>query len=405
MGAHASAKIATAGLVFHYDKGSDRSYPGAPVTNSQWNSGSEFAPWKANGSGTPNVDVTGTAEAGPIKTAKTWKFIKDGTSSQWNGWEASYGAIWTGSSGDIWTTSYWYKTSNPAGHGNFTVGGFYLPDWSRAYNYTILSTRDTIIADGTWRYNYTVTRLNENYTNAIIADGPSWNYSTTAGVLYINGLQWNKNSYATKFAKGTRTSSQSIVSLANTATMNVNLSYAYDGTPYFNGTSDYIDTGNTFTFSQSGQFSVEVWLKILDHSDRPSAAAGIIGKGHYYDNGWDLFLLNNNSIYFEASGDPTRQGLVQAITPVLALSTWHHCIATYNNGAMSVYLNGVLVATQTYAGPGNFSNSNNVLIGKRFNDASRSLRGEVPVAKIYNRALTASEIQQNFVALRGRFGI
>lgn len=183
------------------------------------------------------------------------------------------------------------------------------------------------------------------------------------------------------------------------------LTYASDGTFSFNGSSDYIDTNNTFKFNQSEQFSVEVWLKILDHSDRPAAAAGIIGKGHYYDNQWDVWLYNNNSIYFETSGNPTRQGLAYMSSPVLTLNTWHHYVATYNNGAKSVYLNGVLVGTQTYTGPGDFSNANNVLIGRRFGDSSRSLRGSVSVAKIYNRALSAAEVQQNFNATRGRYGL
>jgi len=52
-----------------------------------------------------NTNITGTAEDdGPIAGAKTWRFEKSGTSNQWNGWESTYGGIWTGSSGDIWTT-------------------------------------------------------------------------------------------------------------------------------------------------------------------------------------------------------------------------------------------------------------------------------------------------------------
>ena len=31
--------------------------------------------------------------------------------------------------------------------------------------------------------------------------------------------------------------------------------------------------------------------------------------------------------------------------------------------------------------------------------------GEIPIVKIYNRVLTAAEVEQNFNALRGRFGI
>lgn len=187
--------------------------------------------------------------------------------------------------------------------------------------------------------------------------------------------------------------------ITNSLTYNSNVSFS------FNGTTDFADTGNTFIFAQSAQFSAEVWLKILDHSDRPTAAAGIIGKGHYYDNQWDIWLANNHSIWFETTGNPTRQGQLYLLTPSLSLNTWHHYVATYNNGAKSVYLNGVLVGTQAYVGPGDFSNSNNVLIGRRFGDASRSLRGDVAQAKIYNQELTASEVRQNFNALRGRYGI
>jgi hypothetical protein len=172
-----------------------------------------------------------------------------------------------------------------------------------------------------------------------------------------------------------------------------------------NGTTDYIDTGNTFQFTQAGQFSAEIWLRILNHSDRPSAAAGILGKGHYYDNQWDIWLSNANAITFETTGNPTRQGLVYLTTSPLVLSTWYQYVATYNNGSKKIYLNGALVSTQTYSGPGDFSNNNNVLIGRRFGDASRSLRGDISNVKIYNREITAAEVSQNFNALRGRYGL
>jgi hypothetical protein len=178
-----------------------------------------------------------------------------------------------------------------------------------------------------------------------------------------------------------------------------------NGSLNYNGTTDYIDTGNTFTFTQAGQFSAELWLRILDHSDRPTAAAGIFGKGHYYDNQWDIWLHQNNSLYFETTGNPTRQGLVYLASPILTLSVWHHYVATYNNGLKTIYLNGVQVGSQTYSGPGDFSNSNNALIGRRFNDASRSLRGDIAVTNLYNKALTADEVRINFNALRSRFGL
>ena len=38
-------------------------------------------------------------------------------------------------------------------------------------------------------------------------------------------------------------------------------------------------------------------------------------------------------------------------------------------------------------------------------DTSQNYRGAFMIVKLYNKALTASEIQQNFNALRGRFSI
>ncbi len=177
------------------------------------------------------------------------------------------------------------------------------------------------------------------------------------------------------------------------------------GSIVFDGVNDYVDTGQKFNFDQSSQFSAEFWINFISHSDKSVAAAGIVGKGHYYNNNWSIWLYNDHRIFFETTGNPTRQGLVYLSTNSLALNTWHHYVATYNNGLKSAYVNGILIGTQSYTGPGNFTNNNNVLIGRRPGDSSRSLRGNISSVKLYNRALSASEVQQNYNATRGRYGI
>lgn len=177
------------------------------------------------------------------------------------------------------------------------------------------------------------------------------------------------------------------------------------GSLLFDGTDDFVNLNQKFNFSQTGQFSVELVIKFSSHSDKAAAAAGIVGKGHYYDNSWDIWLWNDHKISFETTGNPTRQGLVYLNTPVLNLNTWYHYIATYNNGAKAIYLNGDPAGTQSYGGPGDFNNTNDVYIARRFGDSYRSLRGNLPLVKIYNRQLSAIEATQNFNALRGRFGL
>jgi hypothetical protein len=152
-----------------------------------------LTPWTVGGT---NTNVTFT-EPGPVIGSSTWKFTKSGTTSQWNGWEGNYGAIFTGTVGDKWVISGCYKTNDGAVASNLYVGNFYTTDWSRPYNTTIINSDTKIIADGQWHYFYCTIQINENITNAVIVDGPSWGYSTVAGTMYMNGIEWIKIPYGT----------------------------------------------------------------------------------------------------------------------------------------------------------------------------------------------------------------
>jgi len=162
----------------------------------------------------------------------------------------------------------------------------------------------------------------------------------------------------------------------------------------FNGVSDYVSTNQLFNFNKTDSFSVLLWININNHSHKATAAAGIIGKGHWYDNTWDIFLYNSNAIAFEVSGNPTRNGIVNILTPILSLNRWHFYSAIYENGSIRIYLDGDLIRTATYNGIGDFNNSNNLLMAMRFNDSSRRLNGMLDDIRIYNRALTLEEIKQ-----------
>jgi len=88
--------------------------------------------------------------------------------------------------------------------------------------------------------------------------------------------------------------------------------------------------------------------------------------------------------------------------------TWTRVSAT---GVSVYYLDGVQVGTRTYL-PGTSPVSGGYLIigqesdtpGGGF-DANQNLDGDFARLDIYNRAITAAEVAQNYAALRGRFGI
>ena len=386
----AGPKVVNNGLVFSYDMNNiTKSYRGGPMTNAHYNNGSPFDPWSAGGI---NIDVSATKEAGPITDSKTWKFIKTGGTNQWNGWESGYGSTWTGASGDIWTTSYWYKTTAPAGNTGFGVGSFYLGDWSRPYNTTVLANQSSIIADGTWRYNYTVTQFNEAYSNAIVADGPSWGYSSLPGTLYINGLQWNKNSYAGTHVAGTRSNTQVLLDLTNTNTITASsLTYAGDGTASFNGSSNYITvTGPSLTSNMSA-YTISFWAKRDAEGRMPIAS--LVGTGFYWygDSSWKYQHGGVSGEYYYSK--PTS----------IPLGTWGHYCVVYNGATVSIYRQGVFQGSQATTGAADWSGG--MMIGYWQGGTGYQWQGKIDQVSMYNRPLTAAEVEFNFNTNRGRYGI
>ena len=81
---------------------------------------------------------------------------------------------------------------------------------------------------------------------------------------------------------------------------------------------------------------------------------------------------------------------------------------TQNNPVSNnkVYVNGIEQSTSQQAGTTNsrgFGNSIN--FASAFNNASYNLSATIGNISIYNRALTAAEVLQNYNALKGRYGL
>jgi len=84
---------------------------------------------------------------------------------------------------------------------------------------------------------------------------------------------------------------------------------------------------------------------------------------------------------------------------------WHNIVVTYVSPSLTLYIDGVIQSTITITGTPNVTN-NNLEIGT-FDGVQLkySFNGNIPAIHVYNRALSAAEVLQNFNALRGRYGI
>jgi hypothetical protein len=70
---------------------------------------------------------------------------------------------------------------------------------------------------------------------------------------------------------------------------------------------------------------------------------------------------------------------------------------------LKTYLNGVLINTLPFTGTP--SSGGGILLGRGFYGGTLNYAGRIGFVRVYNTALSANEVQQNFEATRGRYGI
>lgn len=123
-------------------------------------------------------------------------------------------------------------------------------------------------------------------------------------------------------------------------------------------------------------------------------------------DGYNIYFLGSSTTNTSFTAERFVAGSSFSVSITLnqsiSVNNWSYIVSTYDGTTLSLYRNGSLVGTPTTT-TGNITNTSKALtIGVR---GGNYFAGNISNAKIYNRALTASEIQQNFNAIRSRFGI
>jgi hypothetical protein len=124
-------------------------------------------------------------------------------------------------------------------------------------------------------------------------------------------------------------------------------------------------------------------------------------KGFYFIRYTDYVCdkpANPEMVYFSAGfGDNLPRGSMSAAgldTVVVKKSTWYTLVYTYNGIESRIYLNGVLkderIKTTVFT-----PNSNDIFIGRSESpEYPYYFNGVIDEIRLYNRALTASQVQQ-----------
>jgi Concanavalin A-like lectin/glucanases superfamily len=150
----------------------------------------------------------------------------------------------------------------------------------------------------------------------------------------------------------------------------------------FNGV-DYI---NIPTISTPDAITVAAWV----YSDN-FAQNGFVVTKNPVNTQWALFFESNGFIKWRGSG------FMESIAcPVPSNTAWHHIVAKQKGSAGGLYVDGHLCASGTLPAIGNASNSIN--IGRYDTVSFDYFHGRIDEVRIYNRALSDSEIARLFTA-------
>jgi hypothetical protein len=165
------------------------------------------------------------------------------------------------------------------------------------------------------------------------------------------------------------------------------------GSIVFDGVNDYVSCDTTSIPNSNNPRTLSVWVKIGTSGN--SGYRAIINQGTYLANQQfqigifgGSFNINNYSLTWS---DPTPY----------TTNIWYNLSVSYNGSSFTLYKNGSSVTSGTVS-------LSTVMGAMRLasNPVNlENLNGSISNAQIYNRALSASEVQQNYNAQKSKFGL
>lgn len=193
-------------------------------------------------------------------------------------------------------------------------------------------------------------------------------------------------------ANSTRSSTTALLDWTgnNNITVN-NLTYNSDGSFSFNGSNSYLsipDSVNT-RFSHTTPWSIQMVYKVNSFAN---TYPGLIIKGGANASGVIIFYQSNGSVYWKHNNS-------QSLIASHSNGEYVVLCVTFDGTTVRGYKNGVF--TNTAGSMVSTDTSNSFMIGRADNYGNQDIYS----FSKYNKALSASEVLQNFNAHRGRYGL
>ena len=177
-------------------------------------------------------------------------------------------------------------------------------------------------------------------------------------------------------------------------------------------------SGTTFTTSNSGsinfdgvdnlagfalnpsvtnQITISLWIKPSNNT----GISWILGREGAY-----RMLYTSTLFIWDCSTDNNgwyTSGTNLVSSPMSVYDKWRHVVGTYDGSNLRLYIDGILHATGANISGNIATVGNNIILMKSFVAGLTSGKGSIGQIQFYNRALSASEILQNYNSTKQRY--
>ena len=315
------------------------------------------------------------------------KFIRISTTGDTTPPTAPANLLAIPSSGQVALT--WNASSDASGIANYAVYRSTVPNFTpttanRIAQPTGTSYVDTGRTAGTYYYRVTAddnagnTSASSNEVSADVPNGP------------LPGLV---AAYGFDEASGTTVADRS--GNGNTGTL-ANATWTsggkYGSALSFNGSNAWVTVANASSLNLTTGLTAEAWVN-------PSALGSAYRTVLFREQpGNEVYSLYANQSSPQAPvGEVYAGGYKDAVgSGALPIGSWTHLAMSYDGASVRLYVNGTLVSTT--AAPGSLASSSGVLRIGGNNIWGEYFSGLIDEVRLYNRALSASEIQQDMAS-------
>jgi hypothetical protein len=183
------------------------------------------------------------------------------------------------------------------------------------------------------------------------------------------------------------------------------------GSIEFDGVNDMIQIEHTESlsddiFSNALFSTLDCWVNIKEFKNW-TCMINKAFSGSYSNTTGPGLWSNINGYQFVVgtgvSGNPS--GGSKVISFSANTNQWYNIVGTVNGNVAHMYVDGVLHSTSTSSINEVQKNTSPIIVGNRCLNCGPTLDGNINIVKIYNRSLSAAEIQQNYNATKGRYGL